>query len=77
MPQRIRVEAVEKFAELFFRVRNVYSGDLRIVVKDGDKTVASYKREHLAPGEMEHITLPKVILDKVQGDITVSVEEAK
>lgn len=77
VPQRIRVEAVEKFAELFFRVRNVYSGDLRIVVKDGDKTVASYKREHLAPGEMEHITLPKVILDKVQGDITVSVEEAK
>lgn len=77
VPQRIRVEAVEKSAELFFRVRNVYSGDLRIVVKDGDKTVASYKREHLAPGEMEHITLPKVILDKVQGDITVSVEEAK
>lgn len=77
VPQRIRVEAVEKFAELFFRVRNVYNGDLRIVVKDGDKTVASYKREHLAPGEMEHITLPKVILDKVQGDITVSVEEAK
>lgn len=78
VPQRIRAEAVEKSVDIFFRVRNVYSGDLRITVKDGEKILASYKREHLAPGEMEHIALPAVLLNKAESDnITVSVEEVQ
>ena len=37
--------------------------------------VAAYKRDHMAPGEMEHIVLPKALLEKAVGQITVSIEE--
>ena len=42
----------------------------------GGEQLAAYKREHLAPGEMERISVPKVLLEKADGEITVSVEEA-
>ena len=39
-------------------------------------THLSFKREHMAPGEMEKIVIPKAFLDKVEnGEITVSVEK--
>ena len=40
------------------------------------RELASFKREHMAPGEMEKIVIPKAFLDKVEnGEITVSVEK--
>ena len=38
--------------------------------------IAKYSRSHLAPGEMEHIVLPGVLLNKAEGEITLSVREA-
>ena len=74
VPQKIR-KGTES-AEIFFRVRQIFK-DSAIVVKDGEKQIARFKREHMAPGEMEKITLPKVLLDKIDSNkITVSVEEA-
>jgi len=76
VPQKIRVSRVAKAADVFFRVRNVYKKSV-IEVSDGEKVLASFKREHMAPGEMEHILLPRVLLDKAAGEcITVSVKEA-
>lgn len=73
VPQKIR-KGTES-AEIFFRVRQIFK-DSAIVVKDGEKQIARFKREHMAPGEMEKITLPKVLLDKIDSnEITVSVEE--
>lgn len=40
----------------------------------GDTQLCAFKREHMAPGEMEKITIPKVLLDKASDEITVSVE---
>ena len=77
VPQKIRPGNVEKGADLFFRVNNVYK-DMRIRVTCGDQELCSFPREHMAPGEMEHIVLPKVLLDKVQGgQLTVSLTDAK
>lgn len=74
VPQKIR-KGTES-AEIFFRVRQIFK-DSAIVVKDGEKQIARFKREHMAPGEMEKITLQKVLLDKIDSnEITVSVEEA-
>ena len=74
VPQKIRKET--ESAEIFFRVRQIFK-ESAIVVKDGEKQIARFKREHMAPGEMEKITLPKVLLDKIDSnEITVSVEEA-
>ena len=77
VPQKIRPDNVEKGVDLFFRVNNVYK-DMRIRVTYGDQELCSFPREHMAPGEMEHIVLPKVLLDKVQGGpLTVSLTSAK
>ena len=76
VPQKIRAEDVEKLADVFFRVRRVFKNSM-IEVSDGEKVLASFKREHMAPGEMEHILLTRKVLDQVQdGVLTVSAKEA-
>lgn len=75
VPQKIRPANVDKMVEVMFRVRNVYR-DVAIKVTSGGEELACFKREHMAPGEMEKIVIPKAFLDKVKnGEITVSVEK--
>ena len=70
VPQKIRKDEV-----LSFRVRNNYH-DAAIVIKDGDTQIARFKREHMAPAEMEKVMIPKVLLDKVNGNsLTISIEK--
>ena len=76
VPQRIRPGQVDKACGLFFRVNRV-CGDSEIVVSSNGAQIAKFKREHLAPGEMEQITLPRVLLDKAAGEITVSIREVE
>ncbi len=76
VPQRIRPGRVEKLCQLFFRVNRV-CGNSEIVVSSGDTQIASFKREHLAPGEMEQIALPQVLLARAGGELTVSVREVE
>lgn len=76
VPQKIRVSNVDKVCDVFFRVNRTF-GEAKILVSDGENTAAEFKREHLAPGEMEHIMLTKQVLDAVKtGALTVSIEEA-
>ena len=75
VPQHVRMDADFTGADVFFRVRAI-CGASRIVVKDETGAqIASFRREHMAPGEMENIKLPRVLLEKAQGAVTVSVEE--
>ena len=75
-PQRIRLEGVEKSTNVSFRVRRI-CGKSTIHVKSGDTVIARFKRDRLAPGEMEHIALPKVLLDRAPVDeVTIEIEEA-
>ena len=76
VPQRVRVGNVEKNLEIFFRVRQIYRSSA-IVVRCGDRQLARYRRDHLAPGEMERIALPKVLLDRADGPVTVEIQEAE
>ncbi|MEG1275296.1 MAG: FAD-dependent oxidoreductase [Ruthenibacterium sp.] len=77
VPQRVRCANIEKSVNIFFRVRRIY-GDSAIVLRSGETVLARFKREHMAPGEMEHIILPKIILDRAKADVPlcVSVEDA-
>ncbi|MDD4369979.1 MAG: NAD(P)/FAD-dependent oxidoreductase [Anaerostipes sp.] len=78
VPQKVRPANVDKMIEVMFRVRNVFK-DVQIKVTSGDVELASFKREHMAPGEMEKIVIPKAFFDKVKdNEITVSIvkEEA-
>lgn len=74
VPQKIRPMAVEKSADIFFRANRIFRGS-RITVTSGGGQIASYPREHIAPGEMEKITLPLQLLQKAQGgELTIAIE---
>ena len=75
VPQRFRRDAVDKL-EIFFRVRQIYQNAF-IAVYDGERRIARFKREHMAPGEMENIAIPGMFLQRISGEaLTVRIEEA-
>ena len=63
VPQKVRVENLDKGIDVFMRVNNVYK-DVAIKVKADDKELLSFKRKHMAPGDGK-IMLPKSILESV------------
>ncbi len=73
VPQRFNADAIDGSMTVFMRVNNIYH-DKALVVREGDREIASFKRKHLAPSEMEKIILPKKLLEGVKGDITISLE---
>ena len=64
VPQRI---TAEKDVTVYFRVADVYR-DVRITVKDGDKTIVNKKKIKVAPGEMETVVLTSKMLSEVSGN---------
>ena len=75
VPQRIRRGSGN--VQVLFRVGRVF-GNSRIVVKDdAGNPIAQFPRAHMAPGEMEQITLPGVLLDRAVGGLTLSIEEVE
>lgn len=76
VPQKIDTENAEKTVDISFRVNRSFA-DSVIEVRSGEEVIAQYKRSHMAPGEMEHISLPKVLLQKAVTDtLTVLCKEA-
>lgn len=74
VPQRIKDASFP--VGVFFRVNRVFKKS-EISVSLNDETLVSFKRTHMAPGEMEKITLSKDILEKANGNtLTISCEEA-
>ena len=75
VPQKINKNTTNKLTDIFFRVNKVMS-KMKISIVADNIEIAAFKREHLAPGEMECIKIPKVILDKITtSDITISIKE--
>lgn len=75
VPQRIRIGSAQDTVRFSFRVRRAYE-ESRVIVKNGSRVIASFKRERMAPGEMEHISIPRKLLGSaVCKEITVSCEE--
>ncbi|MEG0019767.1 MAG: FAD-dependent oxidoreductase [Oscillospiraceae bacterium] len=75
VPQKVRVQGEEKTVGVFFRVNRVMKNAV-IEVRQGEEILARYKRSHLAPGEMERVFLPRVLLEKVVGDrVEIAVRE--
>lgn len=74
VPQHVRADRIEKYIEVFFRVKRTFR-DSVIEVHGKDGLLSSFKREHMAPGEMEHIVIPKNLLEKSAGNLTVSARE--
>ena len=75
VPQKIRPDNIEKGVDIFFRT-NKFRGNSVIRVTSGETKIAEFKREHMAPGEMEKITIPKVLLDRCGDSIEIVVQDA-
>ena len=73
VPQKIALSNLDKFAEVFFRVKNVVN-NATATVKAGEEIIFSKKYEQMLPAEMEKIIIPKTVLEKANGlDIEISV----
>ncbi|MBQ3425544.1 MAG: FAD-dependent oxidoreductase [Clostridia bacterium] len=70
VPQRI---TQKKDITVYFRVSDVFR-NVRINIKNGDKTVFSKKKNKVAPGEMESIQLKAELLDGVS-ELNLELEE--
>ena len=76
VPQQIRLAAMGDKTEVSFRVNRSFAKSRILVTDETGAVIARFARQHMAPGEMEHIALPRVLLEKAGGDtLTVSCEE--
>ena len=72
------LDKLEKNLEIFFRVKKMFGENSRIVVTQGDRQVASFKRPYMASSKMEKIRIPVKLLADVSpegGPLVVSAVE--
>ena len=65
VPQRI---TADENVTVYFRVADVYR-DVLIVVRDGENVIVNKKKQKVAPGEMETVTLTKEMIEKLDGNV--------
>jgi len=72
VPQRI---TAEENVTVYFRVADVYR-DIRIVVRDGENVLVNKKKQKVAPGEMESLTLTAEMIAGIATDtLSFSIEQ--
>lgn len=78
VPQRIRPERLEKAVQLFFRVRRPLRKAALVVEADG-RELLRRRKDGMAPGEMEQLSLPAGLLRETLaagcGEIRIRIEE--
>jgi hypothetical protein len=71
VPQKI---SAEENVTVYFRVSDIYR-DVRIVVRDGEKVLVNKKKQKVAPGEMETVTITADMIKNIKGDtLSFSIE---
>lgn len=68
VPQNIRVENIENRLEIFFRVKSVEKNIVISVTNENGNIIKEFKRPHVAPAEMEKISLTKKQIESVSTD---------
>ena len=68
VPQNIRVENIENRLEIFFRVKSVEKNIVISVTDENGNIIKEFKRPHVAPAEMEKISLTKKQIESVSTD---------
>ena len=78
VPMAAHLDKLEKNLEIFFRVKKVFGEGSRVVVTQGEKQVASFKRPYMISSKMEKIKIPVKLLEGVDpkdGPLVVSAVE--
>ncbi|MGL5085091.1 MAG: NAD(P)/FAD-dependent oxidoreductase, partial [Clostridium sp.] len=68
VPQKINLGNIMDRLIIFLRVDNVYRNK-EIIIKSDDIEIAKFRRDHLAPSEMEKLVLKKKEIDLIKNDI--------
>ncbi len=79
VPQAVRVHNTADCVDFSFRV-NCMIGESEVQVKDEEKLLCRFMKKRMVPGEMEHITLSKILLEQMKGNelcISVQVKEER
>ena len=72
VPQKI---SADEDVTVYFRVSDVYR-DIRITVRDGENLIINKKKQKVAPGEMETVTLTADMIKNLSGDtLSFAIEE--
>ena len=75
VPQKVRLENIEKTLEIFMRVNKIFK-DVILEVKSGEEVLISKKKSHMAPGEMERILVPLKKLENLEEkEIKIEIRE--
>lgn len=77
VPQKVRISNIEDKLELFMRVKQVYN-QVEVVVKTNQGILKKVKKRHMAPGEMEHMSIPKKDIEAMDiHEIHVEIQEVQ
>lgn len=77
VPQKFEIESLDGNLGVFMRVRNVFKNKV-IVVRDSEgNIIQSFKKQHVAPAEMERISILKNNLMNAKGALTISLEDGE
>ena len=74
VPQRLKYANMPDSLEFFMRVEEVYD-KARIVIKNQDRELVSFKKVNLTPGEMIKLNVKRSVFDGVDGDVEVVLEK--
>ncbi len=74
LPQKIRAKITGDVTTIYFRVNRIFR-DATVHVAGCRGEIATFKRQHMAPGEMQRIGLPRKLLEKSGGGIIISAKE--
>ena len=77
VPQKVEVDSIDKNLTIFMRVRDVFKNKFIVVRDEDNNVIQKFKKLHLAPAEMERITIQKDKLEGIEGTITVSLEDGE
>lgn len=76
VPHSLRIEELGPKTEFFFRSKQIQN-KCEIIVSSGEQIIAKFKRERMAPAEMEKISIPEKLLNKYkENDIQIKILEA-
>ncbi len=78
VPMRARKGNLEKALDISLRVKRSFGANACIVVTQGEKQIARYKRANMSASAMEKLSLPRKLLESLNpadGPITVSALE--
>lgn len=79
VPQQLRPQLLdEKDLRIFFRVRRIYNRPATLLLRQGEREIARFRKSYMLPGEMQNIRLS---LDKLaglaSGELQLSIEEVQ